>query len=632
MNGKCLTHRSSYFRAKDRLPTIKEHIDVVESNIEKLQQQKDAILTAPQDLIEGLESDPKKIEFAMSSLKDQLTRLNDVYNERVRLYELTLDNWQAFHKNLNSVISYLDQIDGHLSKDDSENSDILQKELEKGFYQKEAELKLINNVSDELLKTTNEYDSNLLKEKVDYLNRRFHSTAAHIADRLEKIEKKQDRTSELRDDIDELLFWLDESEALLTTAIDPTDHEALSDMTDRLNEKTNEFEDKDKKVGSIEQLANNFVKAARVPDHIKDGVLTDVRELKSRLKKLEDDLRGKLIDEQTRLRQCGQFWTKFRNLASWIESTRTKLQQYNSAIIHSPLRFDCSSIEAEINAKQIEMDDLRLCFQHLENQADEEEIQVSDRNRRCLLNLTNDYSQVLNLFILLKSSSSSSSDTDSKITTSEDAAGDRLENMAESELHSSLYSSIQKDRNKAVSKKSKVSNTDDNVTDNLEEIQQEASESNKINILDQKNKLAEEDALKNLVQLRHWMNDGKREISGSIDISNHVLIKDCLKKQQVFADNLQNKKLQLIKIMDSAETSDIQHKGQGAAVAMKNFDLCIYMLPNVYRYFRSILDSRIVPVKSMDVPMNIIRKSCGRSPNRSRVHGSSDEILFNTNF
>lgn len=48
-----------------------------------------------------------------------------------------------------------------------------------------------------------------------------------------RLNQQMSKNTDLKDEIDELLFWMDETEALLTSYVDPCDHSAVSDLAER---------------------------------------------------------------------------------------------------------------------------------------------------------------------------------------------------------------------------------------------------------------------------------------------------------------------------------------------------------------------------------------------------------------
>uniref|UniRef100_A0A914V9A5 Dystrophin-1-like spectrin repeat domain-containing protein n=1 Tax=Plectus sambesii TaxID=2011161 RepID=A0A914V9A5_9BILA len=65
-----------------------------------------------------------------------------------------------------------------------------------------------------------------------------------------------------------------------------------------------------------------------------------------------------------------------------------------------------------------------------------------------------------------------------------------------------------------------------------------------------------------LVQLRHWLSDTRREAGHTVDLSDIQAIKEAVRDQQNLLDQLKTRRLELIRILEDAHSTEVQNKAE----------------------------------------------------------------------
>lgn len=116
---------------------------------------------------------------------------------------------------------------------------------------KESSFKSVCNMYGDLFQSSAHPEALLLREKLDTIGRRLQNVKEDLKERRERYAKENflmmalktifyfrlnqqlSKNTDLKDEIDELLFWMDETEALLASFVDPCDQSAVTDLAER---------------------------------------------------------------------------------------------------------------------------------------------------------------------------------------------------------------------------------------------------------------------------------------------------------------------------------------------------------------------------------------------------------------
>ena len=106
--------------------------------------------------------------------------------------------------------------------------------LESSIKDMQSSISSLNSAGSDILSQSSEPDSVLLSEKLDLLNRRWRDVCTEVADRKDRFDEHVPTTSEFADEMDELLFWLDETEGVLETGLRPADDLHLEGILEKI--------------------------------------------------------------------------------------------------------------------------------------------------------------------------------------------------------------------------------------------------------------------------------------------------------------------------------------------------------------------------------------------------------------
>lgn len=110
----------------------------------------------------------------------------------------------------------------------------LLQDMEHSIRDMQTTISNLNSAGSDIISQSSEADSVVLSEKLDALNRRWRDVCTEVADRKDRFDEHIPTTTEFAAEMDELLFWLDETEGLLETNTRPAQERFMEEMLDKI--------------------------------------------------------------------------------------------------------------------------------------------------------------------------------------------------------------------------------------------------------------------------------------------------------------------------------------------------------------------------------------------------------------
>lgn len=93
-------------------------------------------------------------------------------------------------------------------------------------------------------------------------------------------------------------------------------------------------------MAELEKTAERILGSSRCPEETKAELRGELNELKSRMRKVERDLGERSGIVEDRLSRAELFWRQLRELGGWISQIRRQLDEYNQAVLYTPMKID----------------------------------------------------------------------------------------------------------------------------------------------------------------------------------------------------------------------------------------------------------------------------------------------------
>ncbi|KRZ83108.1 Dystrophin [Trichinella sp. T8] len=516
------------------------------------------------------ESEQANVKQIVDELNIHLDSLEKTYMEHFSLFQAALQQWQSLHQRLYSVMAWLEHVENRLIPSISINDPEATKITDSVMNDINNSCKEIENITQALVDMQDKYsnclsstDVSLLKDKLEKATYRLNSLKTKMIENRNRV-KHYDL--ELKEEIEELLFWFDESDTLFSTLCDPTDAKQLADFKQRIEEKKSETVTKEQQLESLSSAVDNI----DTDKGISEAVIIDLKEnvdsLKQRLVQVKEDVDQKLQLYDQKINQCNQFWDQLRQMSIWAQNMKNLLLEYKSATIYTPARFDPDALDAEIKSKKEEIEDFIASYNAIREEAELSDVKLCSSTEHAVKQLYNSWAGILRMTELFESSSRSTSEED------EDA-------VAVVQQDSSTAPEIQR-----------LTSTDAPISPMLNA---------------GKN-------LQELIRWSHWLSDMTLESVVFCKLHDSSEIRAAMKKEQSFLSQLNANEKHVLKILETDQNVDVLFK----EVERRRIEL-VEMLENCRTWddlrveieiFLSSTEKKISSAKVSDVPIDKLQR------------------------
>ncbi|XP_076373889.1 LOW QUALITY PROTEIN: dystrophin-like [Tachypleus tridentatus] len=307
-------------------------LKVVKGALESLKPNLESVKTEGQALVKkksGTES--QQLSRVLDKLSEEWTKVKQAYSERHNRWLKARDVWQKFDGNLRTLSNWLSETEAILVRTrlpsgdlDFENARRHQESLQQQVTEKMALLELVTTTGRRVAEQCSPPDAVLLQEQLDSINRRWKSLVTDLASRREKLEKDSSQLAEVKEEMLDLIFWLDETETLMCGTPYPTDIPGIKETIENLKRIEEEIGPRRTSMMSV-LLARTLLR----PD--------DVDKAEERFHKVSTEvpeLRHKL---ETHLSNLTLFLEQLEAERLWILETKNTLEKYEKEIAPPPL-------------------------------------------------------------------------------------------------------------------------------------------------------------------------------------------------------------------------------------------------------------------------------------------------------
>ncbi|KRY85779.1 Dystrophin [Trichinella pseudospiralis] len=522
------------------------------------------------------ESEQQSVKQIVDELNAHLDSLEKTYMEHFSLFQAALQQWQSLHQRLYSVMAWLEHAENRLIPSISINDPEAAKITDSVMNDINNSCKEIENITEALVDMQDKYsnclsstDVSLLKEKLEKATYRLNSLKTKMIENRNRV-KHYDL--ELKEEIEELLFWFDESDTLFSTLCDPTDAKQLADFKQRIEEKKSETVTKEQQLESLSSAVDNI----DTDKGISEAVIIDLKEnvdnLKQRLVQVKEDVDQKLQQYDQRINQCNQFWDQLRQMSIWAQNMKNLLLEYKSATIYTPARFDPDALDAEIKGKKEEIEDFIASYNAIREEAELSDVKLCSSTEHAVKQLCNSWAGILRMTELFESSSRSTSEEDEVKESEAERAFALLEKSSRSlELESARLNNEARLENDdiIVPSLSEQVNLESIGTSDIADavVQQDSSTAPEVQRLTSTDSpmsavLNNGKNLQELIRWSHWLSDMTLESVVFCKLHDSSEIRAAMKKEQSFLSQLHANEKHVLKILETDQNVDVLFKAE----------------------------------------------------------------------
>ncbi|XP_063403799.1 dystrophin-like isoform X1 [Mytilus trossulus] len=385
------------------LKRVKSDLQKLNNRVEKIEELRLEVL--PQCTVD----EGRQIRISLEQLNADLRQVNDDYDISLRRWTKAAEQWQQFHSDLKSLSSWLDEAEYKLKTiTDSPDSDAVYKVLETGIKKNQGKVNSLNASGKEIVRHSAAIDASVLQEKIEVLNERWKVVCSTVVDRHDRLDSdiSSVRTSEFTEDMDELFFWIDETENILSTFV-TLEEDALEELLEKLKDRDDDVEARQQTLNAVLRNGQTMLKQDVSPDD-KDNIKKDLENLQSRFYKVAKDIRTNIHLTESRLHKFRTFQLEIDELQSWLSSTKLVLETQNtpgsatSADGNDSFVVDPQTTKQAIEARRSNVESVNSEYGMIMEECAEQEVIIPDSVQQQINNLNSDWEIIQKLAAEMK--------------------------------------------------------------------------------------------------------------------------------------------------------------------------------------------------------------------------------------
>ncbi|XP_070191463.1 dystrophin-like isoform X2 [Littorina saxatilis] len=310
-----------------QLKAIDGEMSALHPAISQVERQKDSILMTSSG------DDVNRLRDLTSQLSTQWATLSVAYSDRQQRWTKAMDQWRTFHSDMQELTSWLDHAETKLAacvnSDDVIKTESTLTALESGIRVQQGTVNSMNAAGSEILRQAAAPDAQLLKQRQEDINRRWKALCAEVFDRQKysssRVEVSSVKTSDFTDEMDELFFWIDETENILgsTLKLDPV---YLTDLLEKVKDREDDIPSRQHSLDAINASGNTMAFRDSMSTEDTDNIQRDLNNLNQRWTKVVSDVPQFAEKVTERLKKLRALQGEANEVQAWLETTKELLE------------------------------------------------------------------------------------------------------------------------------------------------------------------------------------------------------------------------------------------------------------------------------------------------------------------
>uniref|UniRef100_A0A1W7RAQ1 Protein detached n=1 Tax=Hadrurus spadix TaxID=141984 RepID=A0A1W7RAQ1_9SCOR len=303
-----------FSKQEGALKGIKDALEALKPNLDVLKDEKEKVIP------KASEADIMQIARVLDKLSEEWLKLKHSYAERHSRWLKARETWQDFESRLRVLTAWMIEAETILAHSRLPNGELdyekarkHQELLQKQVTEQMIVLETVNNSGRKIGEQCSPADAILLQEQLDSLNRRWKSLVGELAVRKTRLEEDSSRLAEVREEMEDLIFWLDEMETMMTGTLHPSDCETAEDILSKLKKSETEIPSRRSSLLSI-LLAGPLLKADEV-DVVEQRFYKVATQLPEQRQQLENHIQN-----------LSQSLDELQKEQSWIVAAKQNLE------------------------------------------------------------------------------------------------------------------------------------------------------------------------------------------------------------------------------------------------------------------------------------------------------------------
>ncbi|XP_025099293.1 dystrophin-like isoform X3 [Pomacea canaliculata] len=312
----------------------------------------------------------------MSQLCSQWQELNRHYKDRRRYWNKVSDQWRSLQADVKELNLWLDQAEAKL-KTDKGSSDLKSQEamlanVEAGLRVHQSTYNNINTVGKDLQHVAGATTQPLYHSLQD-INHRWKALWSEVIERQKCIKRSEEgsvKTSDFTDDMDELFFWIDETENILTSKL-TLDTQYLADLLEKVKDREDDIAAHEENLKVINNNGAKISQKQSLSEEDQENIQRDLNNLNDRWKKVSGEISQYAAKVKQRLQQLEGLLAEVAEVESWLVTTK-ELLETQAALLSSASSseeknsvVDSKTTQLAVQTHQVKITRINATFQQL---------------------------------------------------------------------------------------------------------------------------------------------------------------------------------------------------------------------------------------------------------------------------
>ncbi|XP_052810329.1 dystrophin-like isoform X2 [Mya arenaria] len=355
-----------FSKQEDILQGIQWHREV-QRRLEEAKGGMDRLDREKEDVFAQCEADEKKrVRTMLDDLHSSWQEINDAYTDRHRRWTKAAEQWRQYHKDVAVVTKWLTETEKKLEDlkllDDTKVLEKAYGDIESSQKKRQDTVNSMNTAGNDIIRQSAAQSAATLQEKLHELNARWKQVSTEIAFGQEKLEQASVRTSEFTDDMDEMFFWIDETENILATPLQ-LDAAFLEDLLERFRDREDDISVKKQNVAAINNAGRALGRQDGMSGEDKNNIHKDLDNLNQRWAKVMNEIPDNIHNVEKHLHELREFQMSIDETQRWVTETRTLLQARHAQSATSTDEQDSIIIDPQttqdaVRAKQMKISNI----------------------------------------------------------------------------------------------------------------------------------------------------------------------------------------------------------------------------------------------------------------------------------
>lgn len=358
--------------------------------------------------------------------------------------------------------------------------------------------------------------------------------------------------AQLKQDLENLQFWFDETATELDVDFNPYDLKAIEEAINVATSKNSQIAEKKQALVALESAKERLIAQASVDPAAKHEVRRGVSEVAKRIADLRSDLVDRLQSLSQLKRECESFWKLVDGMARRSADLQRRCQAINDAVIFTPSPDHVMACRND--AATLKNDVARI--KERVQRANADHVKLGGKSEKKIVTVLTSCNTAISYAAALSEPFPS---TDDSLQESSYSQGTVVDVNREGAITQASTAEMVEDDEGMLSEEETIEpeyqGTLESATGSSKDDDDRAVGMPRLHPRDAAN-------WQSLTQLRHWLNELERDASLTVDLCDRVAIRDMINTVQGIMDHIRMKIMDVVGIQDVSAADAVKHKAR----------------------------------------------------------------------